>query len=253
MIPPPGMLRNFYLSHSISPPAQLFGGFPSLHPQDENSCSGWNDAIHPADSVYQYHAYWVGVHHVAEVLTDKTLQRARQSAAASPWREKDSLVRLLAIARTLKQEGGASPSAQAAGVVELPPGAGGTGEDSFAVVWQRSNSALLKAMHTLSTQQQECLTLRFLLDLSVSDTARTLGRQEGAVRTLQYRAIRTLKGRLRANASCPEQLDGKIQNMLHDCGRHYRAHLRSYCLQGTAAKAVAAPAHQSTRGAGVCP
>ena len=55
-----------------------------------------------------------------------------------------------------------------------------------------SNAALLDAVRQLNPQQQECVTLRFLQGLSVAETARIMGKNEGAIKTLQYRAVRTL-------------------------------------------------------------
>ena len=45
----------------------------------------------------------------------------------------------------------------------------------------------------LTQDQQEVLYLRFAGDLSVADTARALGRSEGAVKQLQHRAIERLR------------------------------------------------------------
>jgi RNA polymerase sigma-70 factor (ECF subfamily) len=55
-----------------------------------------------------------------------------------------------------------------------------------------SSAALLSAVKKLNSQQQECVTLRFLQGLSVAETAQIMGKNEGAIKTLQYRAIRTL-------------------------------------------------------------
>ncbi|MFE0739276.1 RNA polymerase sigma factor [Streptomyces sp. NPDC058855] len=63
-------------------------------------------------------------------------------------------------------------------------------EDS--VLESLSNAALLEAVRRLNPQQQECVTLRFLQGLSVAETARVMGKNEGAIKTLQYRAVRTL-------------------------------------------------------------
>ncbi|MER5346887.1 sigma factor-like helix-turn-helix DNA-binding protein, partial [Streptomyces mirabilis] len=63
-------------------------------------------------------------------------------------------------------------------------------EDS--VLESLSNAALLDAVRRLNPQQQECATLRFLQGLSVAETARVMGKNEGAVRALQYRAVRGL-------------------------------------------------------------
>jgi RNA polymerase sigma-70 factor (ECF subfamily) len=63
-------------------------------------------------------------------------------------------------------------------------------EDS--VLEHLSNEALLDAVHRLNDQQRECVTLRFLQGLSVAETADIMGKNEGAIKTLQYRAVRTL-------------------------------------------------------------
>jgi len=55
---------------------------------------------------------------------------------------------------------------------------------------------LLKAVRSLRADQQECLALRFLQGMSVSETALIMGRNEGAIKALQYRAVRTLAKRL---------------------------------------------------------
>ena len=63
-------------------------------------------------------------------------------------------------------------------------------EDS--VLESLSNAALLTAVRRLNPQQQECVTLRFLQGLSVAETARAMGKNEGAIKALQYRAVRAL-------------------------------------------------------------
>lgn len=54
------------------------------------------------------------------------------------------------------------------------------------------NTDLLNAVRRLGPRQQECVTLRFLQGLSLAETARVMGTSEGAIKTLQYRAFRTL-------------------------------------------------------------
>jgi len=51
------------------------------------------------------------------------------------------------------------------------------------------------AIARLNDSQRQCITLRFLKGLSVAETADALGKHEGAIKTLQYRATLTL-GRL---------------------------------------------------------
>jgi RNA polymerase sigma-70 factor (ECF subfamily) len=49
------------------------------------------------------------------------------------------------------------------------------------------------AIKGLGPDQAECITLRFLQGLSLADTAKVLGKSEGAVKQLQLRATRALR------------------------------------------------------------
>jgi RNA polymerase sigma-70 factor (ECF subfamily) len=82
-----------------------------------------------------------------------------------------------------------SESAQSAG--RAPTISGPEAE----VLEAMQNKVLLEAIKKLNAEQQECVVLRFLQSLSVSETAQIMGKNEGAIKALQYRAIRTL-GRL---------------------------------------------------------
>ncbi len=52
---------------------------------------------------------------------------------------------------------------------------------------------LYRYIRRLPTEQQQVLELRFLAEKSVAEAAQALGRSEGAVKQLQFRAIRTLR------------------------------------------------------------
>jgi len=58
-------------------------------------------------------------------------------------------------------------------------------------------SDLLKGMSHLNHEHQEVLTLRFFNDCSVSETAKAMGKNEGAVRVLQHRALAALRRQLK--------------------------------------------------------
>jgi RNA polymerase sigma-70 factor (ECF subfamily) len=55
-----------------------------------------------------------------------------------------------------------------------------------------TNAALLDAVKQLNPEQQECIVLRFLQGMSVAETAAVLGKNEGAIKALQYRAVKAL-------------------------------------------------------------
>ena len=83
---------------------------------------------------------------------------------------------------------------------DLPFEASATGygfsADDVAAV--RVDSADLLLGYAAAVHEQ---TARFLRGLSVSETAELLGRNDGAVRALQYRALRTLAGLLPREAA----------------------------------------------------
>jgi RNA polymerase sigma-70 factor (ECF subfamily) len=55
-----------------------------------------------------------------------------------------------------------------------------------------TNEVLREAMAQLAPEQQECIILRFLNGYSIAETAKSLGRSEGAIKQLQLRAVRNL-------------------------------------------------------------
>ena len=51
---------------------------------------------------------------------------------------------------------------------------------------------LLRALRGLTEEQQEVIILKFLDGLSNTDVAQVLGKSEGAIKSLQHRALSTL-------------------------------------------------------------
>jgi RNA polymerase sigma-70 factor (ECF subfamily) len=50
----------------------------------------------------------------------------------------------------------------------------------------------MQALNTLGDEQKECLVLRFLHGLSVAETAEVMGKNDGAIKALQHRAVKRL-------------------------------------------------------------
>ncbi|MFP1628880.1 ECF subfamily RNA polymerase sigma factor, BldN family [Streptomyces sp. 5K101] len=146
-----------------------------------------------SDTVYRYIYYRVGGKATAEDLTSETFLRALRRISTFTWQGRDFGAWLVTIARNLVADHFKSSRFRLevttgemldANEVERSP------EES--VLESLSNAALLTAVRKLNPQQQECVTLRFLQGLSVAETARAMGKNEGAIKTLQYRAVRTL-------------------------------------------------------------
>ena len=56
--------------------------------------------------------------------------------------------------------------------------------------------ALVAAMRTLARRQREVLACRFVLEMSVAETAQLLGISEGSVKTHAHRGLQTLQDRI---------------------------------------------------------
>jgi RNA polymerase sigma factor (sigma-70 family) len=69
---------------------------------------------------------------------------------------------------------------------------GPEGSPESVVVDHITNVTLLTAVKQLNPEQQECIVLRFLQGFSVAETAQAMNKNEGAIKALQYRAVRAL-------------------------------------------------------------
>ena len=71
----------------------------------------------------------------------------------------------------------------------------GDGPDELAQMRQEMDSVAL-ALRRLTPEQREAIELRFFAGLSAREAAEAMGRQEGTVRGLQFRAIAALRREL---------------------------------------------------------
>ncbi|OGO56847.1 MAG: hypothetical protein A2V85_13745 [Chloroflexi bacterium RBG_16_72_14] len=78
------------------------------------------------------------------------------------------------------------------------------GPDELAVLRQEMDS-VAAALRRLTPEQREAIELRFFAGLSAREAAEAMGRQEGTVRGLQFRAIAALRRELGIEAS-PDEL-----------------------------------------------
>jgi RNA polymerase sigma-70 factor (ECF subfamily) len=144
-------------------------------------------------TIYRYIYYRVGGHALAEDLTSETFLRALRSLTSFRWQGRDFGAWLVTIARNLVADhfkSGRFRLEVATGeILDYDSASDGPEDDVLAML---TNEALVAALKQLGTDQQECLVLRFLNGLSVTETARVLGKSDGAVKQLQLRAIRNL-------------------------------------------------------------
>lgn len=150
------------------------------------------------DVVFRYVLVRVGDRQLAEDLTAETFLRALRRIESFSWQGKDIAAWFVTIARNLIVDNAKSArfrlEVATADLADADPRQADAPE---AEVLDRLRDAhLLEAVHALKPEQAECLVLRFLQGLSLSETALVLGRSEGAVKQLQLRALRALRERL---------------------------------------------------------
>lgn len=146
-----------------------------------------------AELVFRYVYYRVGSHQLAEDVVSETFLRALRRLDSFTWQGRDFGAWLVTIARNIvadhfkssryRLEVTTADMLDSDRVEESP---------EHTVLRSFTNVALIQAVKELGPEQQECIVLRFLQGLSVAETARIMGRNEGAVKALQYRAVRAL-------------------------------------------------------------
>jgi RNA polymerase sigma-70 factor (ECF subfamily) len=149
------------------------------------------------DTVFRFIFFRVGNRQLAEDLTSDTFLRALKRIGSFTWQGRDPGAWLVTIARNLVADHFKSGRHR----LEVATGdvldadredRGPEGSPEAAVVEHITNVTLLSAVKKLNPEQQECIVLRFLQGLSVAETARAMGKNEGAIKALQYRAVRAL-------------------------------------------------------------
>ncbi len=144
-------------------------------------------------SVYRFLYYRVGSVALAEDLTSETFFRALRSMGSFRWQGKDFGAWLMTIARNLTADhfkAGRTRlelATEDMGAHDAP-----TEGPEPTVLASLTNQTLLSALTELPTEQRECLIMRFLQGLSIAETAKILGRSDGAVKQLQLRGVRNL-------------------------------------------------------------
>jgi len=145
------------------------------------------------DRIYSYLHMSVGNRHDAEDLTTQTFLKMLESIKKFRWRAAPFSAWLFRIAHNLamdhfratrrwqpeenvpEQAGEEEPSAEAQALQSI------------------GRQSMLELIENLSEEQQQVLTLKFVFNFPNSDVATILGKTEGAVKSLQHRALVSLQ------------------------------------------------------------
>lgn len=151
------------------------------------------------DKIYKYVFMRVRCHRqTAQDLTSDVFVRALKRIGSFTWQGRDIGAWLTTIARNLVADEYKSGRARFTVLIsDVESGdhidladADPVDAPEMAALATELAAELRVALKYLTDEQRECLRLRFLVGLSIEDTASVLGRTVSAVKALQYRATR---------------------------------------------------------------
>src|SRR5919112_2047928 len=148
------------------------------------------------DRIYSYLHMSVGNRHDAEDLTTQTFLKMLESIKRFRWQSAPFSAWLFRIAHNLAMDHfRASRRWQPEEEVPEPDADESTSaeEGAFESIGRKS---MLELIDELSGEQQQVLTLKFVFNLPNGEVATILGKTEGAIKSLQHRALVSLQKQL---------------------------------------------------------
>ncbi len=150
---------------------------------------------HYVTLVFRYVYNRVGDRATAEDVTSETFVRALRRIDSLSYQGRDVGAWLVTIARNIVLDHVKSSRYRLeVATADMRDADRATDGPEDAVVAHLTNRELLACVQQLGSEQQECIVLRFIHGLSVSETAEIMGKKDGAIKALQHRAVRRLAG-----------------------------------------------------------
>ncbi|TML38769.1 MAG: sigma-70 family RNA polymerase sigma factor [Actinobacteria bacterium] len=151
------------------------------------------------DRIYSYLHMSVGNRHDAEDLTTQVFVKMLESIGKFRWRSAPFSAWLFRIAHNLAMDHFRAtkrwqPEEE---VPEPDPGDGSAAEEEALEAIGRQS--MLELIEKLSHEQQQVLTLKFVFNFSNAEAATILDKTEGAIKSLQHRALASLQRQLDKN------------------------------------------------------
>jgi RNA polymerase sigma-70 factor (ECF subfamily) len=148
--------------------------------------------------VYRFIYFRVNDRALAEDFTSETFLRALRRLSTFSYQGRDIGAWFITIARNIVLDHVKSArhrlETPTADTIEGPERAP---SPETAVIDALTAQRLLAAVESLGSEQRDCIVLRFIDGFSISETAAVLGKNDGAVKALQHRAVRKLAELLR--------------------------------------------------------
>ena len=148
------------------------------------------------DRIYSYLHVSVGNKHDAEDLTTQTFLKMLESIGRFKWQSAPFSAWLFRIAHNLAMDHfRAARRWQPEEEVPEPPADESTSAEMGALD-SIGRKSMLELIEDLSPEQQQVLTLKFVFNFSNGEAATILGKTEGAIKSLQHRALASLQKQL---------------------------------------------------------
>jgi RNA polymerase sigma-70 factor, ECF subfamily len=145
------------------------------------------------DTVFRFIYFRVNDRALAEDFTSETFLRALRRIGTITYQGRDIGAWFITIARNIVLDHLKSARHRleitTADTIEGKEHAEST---EAAVLGLLQSERLMAAVAQLGDEQRECVMLRFVHGLSVSETAGVMGKNDGAIKALQHRAVRKL-------------------------------------------------------------
>jgi RNA polymerase sigma-70 factor, ECF subfamily len=145
------------------------------------------------DRIYSYLHMSVGNRHDAEDLTTQTFMKMLESIKRFRWRSAPFSAWLFRIAHNLAMDHFRA-SRRWQPEEEVPEPVGDAEPSAEASALQTiGRESMLELIEHLSQEQQQVLTLKFVFNLPNAEVATILDKSEGAIKSLQHRALVSLQ------------------------------------------------------------
>jgi RNA polymerase sigma-70 factor (ECF subfamily) len=153
------------------------------------------------DRIYSYLHMSVGNRYDAEDLTTQTFVKMLESVGRFRWQSAPFSAWLFRIAHNLAMDHFRSSRRwQPEEDVPEPPGSEEASAEEQAL-HAIGRESMLELIDELSTEQQQVLALKFVFNFSNAEVATILGKTEGAIKSLQHRALVSLQKQLARDSS----------------------------------------------------
>ena len=145
------------------------------------------------DRIYSYLHMSVGNRHDAEDLTTQTFMKMLESIKRFRWQSAPFSAWLFRIAHNLAMDHFRA-SRRWQPEEEVPEPVGEEEPSAEAAAMQSiGRQSMFELIEDLSQEQRQVLTLKFVFNLPNAEVATVLGKTEGAIKSLQHRALVSLQ------------------------------------------------------------